>query len=85
MSQEEIEITVDDLLDRQKIRENLARYCRGVDRQDIDLLEDLQSSDDGCGRADRDESGDFATKSLARLLRAQDCVSVHHFGKKDSD
>jgi hypothetical protein len=38
MRQEEIEITFEDLLDREKIRQNLARYCRGVDRQDIELL-----------------------------------------------
>jgi hypothetical protein len=31
-------ITLEDLLDREKIRENLALYARGVDRQDMQLV-----------------------------------------------
>jgi hypothetical protein len=38
MRQEDIEISVDHLLDREKIRHNLARYSRAVDRQDVDML-----------------------------------------------
>jgi hypothetical protein len=38
MRQEDITITVDELLDREKIRHNLARYSRGMDRQDADLI-----------------------------------------------
>ena len=38
MRQENITITVEDLLDREKIRHNLARYSRGMDRQDAELL-----------------------------------------------
>lgn len=38
MRQADVEITVDELLDREKIRHNLARYSRGMDRQDVELL-----------------------------------------------
>ena len=38
MPHEEKEITVDELLDREKIRHTLARYSRGMDRQDPELL-----------------------------------------------
>jgi hypothetical protein len=38
MRQENIDITMEDMLDREKIRHNLARYSRGMDRQDPELL-----------------------------------------------
>jgi hypothetical protein len=38
MRQEDITITVDDLLDRERIRHVFARYSRAMDRQDADLL-----------------------------------------------
>lgn len=38
MRQEETDITVEELLDREKIRHNMARYSRGMDRQDADLI-----------------------------------------------
>lgn len=33
-----VDITVEELLDREKIRHNLGRYSRGMDRQDADLI-----------------------------------------------
>lgn len=38
MRQEDIDITIEELLDREKIRHNFARYSRGMDRQDRELL-----------------------------------------------
>ncbi|MBB6125356.1 nuclear transport factor 2 family protein [Sphingobium subterraneum] len=38
MRHEDITITMEELLDREKIRHNLARYSRGMDRQDADLI-----------------------------------------------
>ena len=38
MRQENITITLDDMLQRERIRHNSARYVRGMDRQDADLI-----------------------------------------------
>ena len=39
MRQENVTITLEDMLERERIRHNLARYSRGMDRQDAELLE----------------------------------------------
>ena len=38
MRQPNVTITLEDMLERERIRHNLARYSRGMDRQDADLL-----------------------------------------------
>jgi hypothetical protein len=38
MRQKDVTITVEELLDREKIRHVLARYSRGMDRQEADLI-----------------------------------------------
>ncbi|KRB81490.1 hypothetical protein ASE00_16075 [Sphingomonas sp. Root710] len=85
MRQPEIEITMEELLDREKIRHNMARYSRGMDRQDADLIAstywpegwDDHGVVDGTGREFADGMKPmWPTLKMGHML-GQSCIELH--------
>lgn len=64
MRQNDITITVEDLLDREKIRHNLARYSRAMDRQDADMLASTYWPDGWDDHGMVEGSGQFFAESM---------------------
>ena len=72
--------TIEDLVAKDAIADLLARYCRGIDRMDLDMVRD-------CYHADAtDEHGSFSGTVgeflvwVHRLLRKYD-ATAHHIGR----
>ncbi|WP_066969025.1 nuclear transport factor 2 family protein [Rhizorhabdus dicambivorans] len=85
MRHEEIDIAVEELLDREKIRHNLARYSRGMDRQDADLIASTYWpegwDDHGMIAADGRAWADgmkpmWPTLKMGHML-GQSCIEIH--------
>jgi short chain dehydrogenase/SnoaL-like domain len=79
MRQENITITVADLLDREQIRHVFARYSRGMDRQDADILASVYWPD-GC---DMREQGSGIIINIGSISADQGyhCTSVYEASK----
>ncbi|MGE3746721.1 MAG: nuclear transport factor 2 family protein [Sphingomonadaceae bacterium] len=85
MRQEEITITMEELLDREKIRHNMARYSRGMDRQDVELLASTYWPDgwddhgvvEATGRGFAEGMLDmWPTLKMGHML-GQSCIEIH--------
>jgi ketosteroid isomerase-like protein len=70
--------TVESLLDREAIREAMARYCRGIDRLDTDLIKSAYHpdafDDHGPFKGSRDEFVEW----IVPFLRREYVTTSHH-------
>jgi hypothetical protein len=85
MRQKHVNISLDEIVDREKIRHNLALYCRGMDRQDKDLLGSTYWpdgwDDHGLFEGSGIDFGEFMIpvwpKMKMQHLLGQSCIEVH--------
>jgi hypothetical protein len=69
---------VDELLDKQDIYDVLIRYCRGIDRRDLELLRSVYHpdayDDHGMFQGPAAEFASYAVKNLATMQRTMHCI-----------
>jgi ketosteroid isomerase-like protein len=69
---------VQQLLDKQAVREVLVRYCRGVDRCDAALISSTYHPDAVDQHSGRNFTGETVGEGIAEWVRSSSTCSMHH-------
>src|SRR5262249_15757964 len=72
------ELEVQELLDRQAIRDTIMRYCRGGDRCDPALISSAYHTDSTDEHGSKTFTGDVAGEGIADWVRGSSICSTHN-------